>query len=458
MKQKRRNVETSKRQDESEVRRVTLLFRLFDFSTLRHFDFFFRCSVAVMFSVSVAVAAPAVRAVHIDGTAVTGDWLGSANGQSVLLRTIDGPHTFFLNDLSSISFKDRSQSTVDGRESKTPVLFYLADGGQLFGRLLPTPQGADPLTTRETLLAKAALGDALELPFDRLAGIKLARRKDFPRADELFRTAIASRLPGRDVLVTRSADEARTLRGRLESLDDTGGTFVFGRRARTFNTEKIFGIVLAGGVAGKQPQIHQVTLRLVDGSVFSGKIERADDESVRVKTSLGLITELPLDDVASIHVHSDRIVYVSDLSPSGKRVEGLLHRPWPVRFDRGVSGGPLSIGGRTFARGLGVHSFTRLEFEIGGVYETLVATIGIDDSARPRGNVVFRVLGDSNVLFDSGEVTGVDPPRDIIVDVSGVAELTLIVDYGAELDLADAAVWGDARLLKPRTKVETDAS
>ncbi len=55
-------------------------------------------------------------------------------------------------------------------------------------------------------------------------------------------------------------------------------------------------------------------------------------------------------------------------------------------------------------------------------------------------------------------MTGVDPPRDIIVDVSGVADLTLIVDYGAELDLADAAVWGDARLLKPRTKAGTDAS
>ncbi len=411
-----------------------------------------------MFSVSAAVAAPAVRTVHIDGTAVTGDWLGSANGQSVRLRMIDGPHTFLLNDLSSISFKDRSQSTIDGRESTMPVMFYLADGGQLFGRLLPTPQGAEPLAIRETLLAKTALGDAVELPFDRLAGIKLARRKEFPRADELFHSALSSRLPGRDVLVTRSADEAKTLRGRLESLDGTGGSFVFGPRARSFKTEKIFGIVFAAGVAGKQPQMHQVTLRLIDGSVFSGRIERADDESVRLETSLGLITDLPIGDVVSIHVHSDRIVYVSDLSPSGKRVEGLLHRPWPVRFDRGVSGGPLSIGGRIFGRGLGVHSFTELDFEIGGAYDTFVATIGIDDSARPRGNVVFRVLGDSNVLFDSGEVTGVDPPRDIIVDVSGVADLTLIVDYGAELDIADAAVWGDARLLKPRLKVETDAS
>ncbi len=125
-----------------------------------------------------------------------------------------------------------------------------------------------------------------------------------------------------------------------------------------------------------------------------------------------------------------------------------MHRSWPVRFDQSLSGGPLSIGGRVFEKGLGVHSLTELIFEIAGNFETFVATIGIDDSVRPRGSVVFRILGDSKVLFDSGAVTGADPPRDIIVDVIGVRTLTLTVDYADELDLCDHADWGDARLLK----------
>jgi len=121
-------------------------------------------------------------------------------------------------------------------------------------------------------------------------------------------------------------------------------------------------------------------------------------------------------------------------------------------------GGPLAIAGRRFESGLGVHSRTELTYEIGGEYETFVATIGLDDAVRPRGSVVFRVLGSeilaqaATVLFDSGAVTGADPPRDVMVDVSGVRLLTLVVDYGDDLDLADAAVWGDARLLKPRTR------
>jgi hypothetical protein len=102
-----------------------------------------------------------------------------------------------------------------------------------------------------------------------------------------------------------------------------------------------------------------------------------------------------------------------------------------------------------FDKGLGVHSRTELDYQLDRAYESLVATIGIDDAVRPRGSVVFRVLGDGKVLFDSGVLTGKDPPRDVNVNVVGVSLLTLVVDYGDELDLSDQADWGGARLLKP---------
>ncbi len=122
-----------------------------------------------------------------------------------------------------------------------------------------------------------------------------------------------------------------------------------------------------------------------------------------------------------------------------------------------VSGGPLAIGGRRFEKGLGVHSKTELAFEIGGAYETFAATIGVDDAVRPRGNVVFRVAGDNKVLFDSGVKTGADGAQDIIVDIRHVKILTLMVDYGEELDLADHADWGGARLLKPAASPNVSA-
>ena len=114
------------------------------------------------------------------------------------------------------------------------------------------------------------------------------------------------------------------------------------------------------------------------------------------------------------------------------------------------------MGGQTFTKGIGVHSRTELTFALGGSYEKFVATIGLDDSIRPRGSVEFRVLGDGNVLYDSGVLTGEDEPRNVIVDVSKVDTLTLVVDYGPDLDLCDHADWGAARLLTPPTGFSTE--
>lgn len=458
-----------------------------------------QCGVVRALAVSDASVAVPIEVVHIDGRTVRGDLIGSSDGRSLKLRTADGPQTIPLDGLTSIAFDvaSKRQGSSPG-ELTMPVMFHLADGGRLCGQLLtPTAHGADPI---DTILARTSLNDTVALRFDRLAGIQLAQPEPFTRAYELFRSALSNRLPGQDVLVTRSTDGAKAVRGRLETLDLKSGSFVFGHRTRTIETQKIFGIVLAAGAAPGEPQRYQATVTLVDGSIFSGRLEQisraegADGGSLRFATSLGFSADLPLcgvprttsscpsSAVAGIRIHSDRVVYVSDLSPRSRRVEGRLHghrssqesgspqgsrspqesRPrqetWPVRFDTSVSRAPLSMAGRTFAKGIGVHSYTELAYEIGGAYEAFVATIGIDDVVRPRGSVVFRVEGDGRVLFDSGMLTGADPPRDVIVDVSGVTVLTLVVDYGDELDLADHADWGNARLLKPQGRMETDTS
>lgn len=427
---------------------------------------------AILFCVAGTLGAPAstlrasVHVVRIDGTTVSGEWIGTPDGKTVDIKTADGLQRIPLDGLSSVTF--RAQEKRRNKATSTSVLFHLADGGRLYGELVakspadsaaaqddaPTSGGTPAEGNR--LIGRTALGDSVALAFDRLAGLQLTRGADFPRAGELFRAALADRLPGHDVLITRTPDGPRALRGRLEHFDASGGAFVFGDRARRFQAEKVFGVVFAAGVAGDRLQPYPVTLTLVDGSVLSGRMERADTDSLRLATSLGIGADLPINMVATIKVRSERVVYVSSLSPSAERREGLLHRPWPVGLDRSVTGGPLSIGGHGFDRGIGVHSLTALDFPIDGVFEAFAATIGIDDAVRPRGSVVFRVLGDGKVLFDSGLVTGADPPRDILVDVVGVNSLTLLVDYGEELDLADAAVWGDARLLKPPAVAEPD--
>jgi len=394
-------------------------------------------ALVVIGGFAAPLRAAAVQALRVDGTTVQGEWAGRPDSNSVSILTADHLAIIAFDDVARLSF----ESPAKPPEGST--VFLLADGGRLYGELV----GEVP----EAVVTRTVLGNSVPIAFNRLAAIQFVRGGDaFAKAEELFVAALRARLPAQDVLITRDPEDTKSLRGRLESLDAESGSFAFADRPRTFQTDKIFGIVFATG-ANKQA-VFPVTLELSDGSVVSGAIERADTEFLKVATSIGSVVELKVAEVMSLRVRSPRVVYVSDLSPAAERTEGMLHRPWPVRRDRGVSAAPLSMAGRAFDKGLGVHAKTELDYLIGGGYESLVATIGIDDAVRPSGSVVFRVLGDGKVLFDGGVLTGQDAPRDLQVDVKGVKLLTLVVDYGEGLDLSDHADWGGVRLLKPAAR------
>ena len=430
-------------------------------------------------------AAVEVEVERIDGTLWQGTWVGSIDGRSLELRGPGGSETIPLDGLARITFARAAgspASTVPGsaakpvlseakgwvppssapdtkpeRNGKEPpravrALFHLADGGRLHGEL------TDPVEGSDALFGRTPLAEVTTLAYDRLAAVQLVIGDRFPRSQsgsadaDAFRQALANRRPGQDILVTRGSDDVKILAGRLELLGTQRGLFAFGGRVRTFQTSRIYGVIFAAGAVSQNPKRYPVTATLRDGSVFSGQLLGADAVSIRMATSWGLTVDVALANLSNLRIFSERVVYVSDLEPPDEHVEGILHSPSAVRRDRNVADGPLKIGGRHFDKGLGVHSRTELTYQIDGDYAEFAATIGLDDAVRPRGSVVFSVRGDGRILFDSAELTGSDPPRDVIVNVLGVETLTLIVDFGRGLDLGDYADWGNARLLRPPTR------
>lgn len=414
---------------------------------------------------------PAVTMTLIDGTKRQGTWAGCRDGNTVQVQTDDGMETFTLDGLESITHDDPDQH---GQEVAGPAVFYLSDGGILHGRLAPGSAAAAGATgnmaEQDVIHATTALGAHLPFPFDRLAAVRLGHPDEASDSHALFEEARSARLAAKDVLITKGTEglQATAVRGLLASLNADAGEFAFGGRVRTFQTEKVYGVVFAAGAHAHnaKPSVDGVTVLLRDGARFAGSLRplgacgfevngTRPDHTICVASSIGPTVAVSWSDVASLQIHSNRVVYVSGLAPSKKAIEGIVHRTvlgrtiWPVGMDVSVAGGPLVLGGHRFERGLGVHSRTELVYQVDGAFESFVASIGIDDAVRPQGNVIFRVLGDERILFDSGIVTGQDAPQDIAVDIKGVEALTLLVDYGEDLDIADAAVWGGARLLKP---------
>jgi len=369
----------------------------------------------------------------LDGKQATAKWRGAASPGTLRLDFNGVPRDVPLAALERIAFHPVNREPADATE------FLFAGGGRIRGQLGDRKPGAVMVQRRD--------GESLTIGFDKLVAVRLARAPVAPIEHQLWDRALSERLPGEDTLITHKGDSSKLLHGRLVDMGRDGGTFEFGGQERSFSLDKVYGVVLAEGVGRPAPP--SVRVHLVDSTVFPGTITTADERWLTLQTSLGTLVSLSIEQIAEIEFLSDRITYLSQLTPIGQETKGLIHEPWPIRWDQTVTARPIRLSGKSYERGIGCHSYTRIDYALGGAYETLVATIGIDDYVRPRGSVVFRLNGDGAVLFDSGTLTGRSEAQAISVDVRGVDKLLLIVDYADAMDLSDHAVWAGARLIGP---------
>jgi len=95
--------------------------------------------------------------------------------------------------------------------------------------------------------------------------------------------------------------------------------------------------------------------------------------------------------------------YLSDLPFVGTPTNGWgpVERDKSVGEDQAGDGGPIMIKGVTYAKGLGVHSYSEITFNLNGQYKSFLSDIGLDDE-KTGGSVTFQVWVDGVLKFDSG--------------------------------------------------------
>ena len=154
--------------------------------------------------------------------------------------------------------------------------------------------------------------------------------------------------------------------------------------------------------------------------------------------------------VAEICFESERFVHLSDLTPSKVVQAGLFDTALRFRRDRSSAGTPIRLGGAAYAKGLGLHSRCELTYGVAGEYVTFAAVAGIDAAADRRGNATLKVLGDGKELIKPVKLVGGAPPVPVRCDLSGIKQLTILVDFGDDgIDVGDHVDLADARLVKP---------
>jgi alpha-glucosidase len=138
--------------------------------------------------------------------------------------------------------------------------------------------------------------------------------------------------------------------------------------------------------------------------------------------------------------------YLSDLDfVSETNGWGPVERDSSVGESDAGDGRPLTIGGVSYEKGLGTHAPAEVQLYLGGRCTTVTALVGVDDEVTQPGSVVFQVLADDVVVFDSGVVRP-GPALPVGADVTGARMLTLRVTDGGDGKNFDHADWADARL------------
>jgi hypothetical protein len=108
----------------------------------------------------------------------------------------------------------------------------------------------------------------------------------------------------------------------------------------------------------------------------------------------------------------------------------------------------LRIKDKEYEHGLGHHASGEIVVDLGGQFKTFQAEVGIQwQGGHDQASVIFRVLADDKLVFDSGVMREGDAPRPIEISVAGVDELTLVADEAGDGITCDCANWADARLV-----------
>lgn len=136
------------------------------------------------------------------------------------------------------------------------------------------------------------------------------------------------------------------------------------------------------------------------------------------------------------------LLYLSDLQPLVD-TEGWIGLARP---DTSFLHSPLSIQGKTYSKGMGVHAPSLLVYNLNRQFKKFHFHCGIDDVTEGKGSVLFKVIVDGKSVYDSKRVDSFTQSGPQEVDVTGRQTLQLVVEDALDGKENDVADWSDARL------------
>jgi hypothetical protein len=397
----------------------------------------------LVFAAAGLPPAPAAELRPLQGDAVKGNVV-SLNTREVVIHTADGKDvTTPVEQVLQLDF---------GPAGKPPATKYV-DVELTDGSLLHCGQ----VTLRgKQVEADLAGGQKLQFPLDAV-GYILNDAQD-ARWQRQWKDVVGKK-HNSDVVASVRDGEPVTLDGTFGDASADGLSIDFDLHSqgqpRPIPLQKIRGLLFFRQPDPKAPpvlcKLYDTEANLVLVSDVS-----VTPESFRVTTPAGVKIDYPRKLVVRLDFSKGKLTYLSDLEPAKVVYSSTEDRPEPYRRDKNLDNTDLKLANAekaqdpcprgTIAKGLAVHAYTSLEYDLGGDYREFSTWLGVDQDVGSAGGATkVEVQGDGKELFSDTVAPG-DAPVHVTCNVKDVRRLRIIVsspdllDLGRHVDLADAKV------------------
>jgi NPCBM/NEW2 domain len=246
-----------------------------------------------------------------------------------------------------------------------------------------------------------------------------------------------------DVILLANGDNVR---GIVTALDATKLTIkTSGGDELPVDLSAIKSVHLAS--AGKAPAAGRRAFRvqLSDGSVVTAPKIKIDNNQLQLIPEAGPPRPLDLASVTLIEQLNGPVAWLSAVPPDQVVYQPMFDVAFPPQTDRNYKGERIKFAGREFNRGIGVHAYCRLTWNIAGRggqggYKAFRTQYALSDDAH-KGRVTVRILLDDKVVHQARDVGPGKLSPVILLDLAGAKTITLEAHPGGDPASQDPTKW-----------------
>jgi hypothetical protein len=194
--------------------------------------------------------------------------------------------------------------------------------------------------------------------------------------------------------------------------------------------------------AGKpeNPRGRAFRVQLSDGSVITAPALSVADNKVTLKLGGQGDRVLEIVQVTLIEQLNGPVSWLSARAASETIYQPMFEVAFPPQMDRNYKGDRIRFETREYARGIGVHAYCKLTYELDGTFKAFRTQYAMADDAN-KGRVTVRILLDGKPVhvakdFAAGKMSPV-----VVIELGNAKTLSIEAHPGGDPDTDDRTRW-----------------